>query len=167
MVVGISLGFTGGVLLAEHFFMDNVTMQVVIVIVSALAGAVLAGVVYRVALYLMGAAAGAAVGYFLAVNYIPNLLWGIVIAVVLAIVVGILASVIERPIIIIVSAFLGYLLFRIGLYLLLHTDESLVIEVVSLVLLVACIIFQFLTGKRKDDRYESRKRRVSGEEELY
>ncbi len=159
-VVGIFLGLSGGLLLVDRYFLDNAALSVVIPIVCAIAGAVLAIVVYRVALYLLGFAAGGAAGLYLAMNYIPNPVWGIVIAVALALVLGTVASVAEKPIIILATSFLGYMLFRLGLYLLIPLAEpSLIIEIVSLVLLGASIVFQFLINKKKPEEEEERRRR--------
>ena len=70
-------------------------------------------------------------------------IWGIVIAVVLALIIGSVALAIEKPIIILGTAFLGYILFRLGLYLLIGVDESLVLEIGCLVLLIIGAAVQF------------------------
>jgi hypothetical protein len=155
-LAGIVLGLAGGFLLVDRFFMDNAVLSIVLPIAGALAGAVLSAAVYKLALYLLGFAAGGAAGLYLSMNFIANPIWGIVIAVVLALILGSVAIYAEKPIVILAASFLGYMLFRLGLYLLLRVEESLVIEIVSLVLLVACILFQFLTNRKKEEeKYRS------------
>jgi hypothetical protein len=154
-LVGIFLGLAGGLLLVDRFFMDSAVLSILVPIAGAVIGALLSSVVYKIALYVLGFAAGGAAGLYLSINYISNPAWGILIAGLLAIVLGTLALFFEKPIIILATSFLGYMLFRLGLYLLIQTDENLVVEIISLVLLVGGIAVQFLINRDRDTRGEA------------
>jgi MFS family permease len=151
-VIGLVFGASGGAFLADTFFDPGSAMYVLTPIICGLIGAVLAFVLYRIALYLLGFAVGGAVGIYLSMRLIEQPIWGIVIAVVLALIIGSIALAIEKPIIILGTAFLGYILFRLGLYLLIGVDESLVLEIGCLVLLIIGVVIQFLTNRDTEKR---------------
>jgi MFS family permease len=165
-VIGVVLGAAGGAYLADTFFDPGSAMYVLTPVICGLIGAVLAFVLYRIALYLLGFAVGGAVGIYLSMRLIEQPVWGIVIAVVLALIIGSLALAIEKPIIILGTAFLGYILFRLALYLLIGVDESLVLEIGCLVLLVIGVVIQFLTN-RDTERREREYREERGEYDNY
>ena len=151
-VVGVVLGAAGGAYLAESFFAPGSAAYILLPIICGLAGAILAFVLYRIALYLLGFAVGGTVGIYLSMRWIEQPVWGIVIAVVLALIIGSVALAVEKPIIILGTAFLGYILVRLGLYLLIGVDDSLVLEIGCLVLLVIGAAVQFVTNREQEKR---------------
>jgi MFS family permease len=162
-LIGILVGISGGAYLADRFLTVGTTLYIIVPAACAVIGALLAFVVYKIALYVMGFAVGGAVGVYLAIRFIQNPIWGIVIAVVLAIIVGSVALAAEKPIMILATAFIGYILFRLGLYLLIKQEESLVIEIGSLGLLVVGIAVQFLTNRKEKEQEEIKTKKKKSE----
>ena len=152
MVVGFLAGFVGGSFIAERFLEQGTLLFVLTPIAVGLAAAILMFAVYYLAIYILGLSIGGLAGFYLAANLFSRPVWGLVVAVVLGVIIGSIALAVEKPIVILGTSFIGYIAFRQGLYALVSTNESPVLEVVCLVLLAAGIILQFLINREARGR---------------
>lgn len=152
VLVGVFFGASLGAYLAEMYLTFGTAMYVALPIIIAVILGLASFVLYYLAVYVLGLAVGGAVGIFIAYNYIDQMFWGLVIALVIALIIGSITLAAEKPIVILATSFVGYVAFRLGLYLVLPPQQSVVIEIVCAALGLAGIIFQFVTNKGKKSR---------------
>jgi hypothetical protein len=165
VLVGVLFGASLGAYLAEMYLAYGTAMYIALPIILAVVLGVASFILYYLAVYILGLAVGGAVGIFIAYNYIDQMVWGLVIAVVLALILGSITLAAEKPIVILATSFVGYVAFRLGLYLVLPPQESVVIEIVCVVFGIAGVVVQFATNKgrhsriKREVRYVDTKRR--------
>lgn len=160
VLVGVFFGASLGAYLAEMYLAYGMAMYIALPIIIAVVLGVASFILYYLAIYILGLAVGGTIGIFIAYNYIDQMIWGLVIAVVLALIIGSITLATEKPIVILATSFVGYVAFRLGLYLLLPPQESVVIEIVSVVLGVAGVVIQFATNKGRKSRIKREVRYV-------
>ena len=149
MIIGFFAGYVGGTLLADRFIGPGAVMFTLTPILIGAAAAVLMFAVYYLAIYVMGLSIGGLAGFYLGANLFERPVWGLVIAVVLGVIIGSIALAAEKPIVILGTSFIGYIAFRQGLYALISIDQSIVIEVVCIVLALASVVLQFLINRNR------------------
>ncbi|MCF7929217.1 MAG: TMEM198/TM7SF3 family protein [Spirochaetales bacterium] len=157
-------GFLAGFLLLTFIGGNYLEISAGYQIGAALVGGLVLGIlalfIYRFALYLLGFALGGYLGYAVAMQYLDNPVWGILIGVVLALILGMIIPLLERPLFIVISALVGFFTFRLGLGLLISGSETILLEeIVSVVLLLVGIFFQFRSTRHLRDRREEKKHR--------
>jgi len=148
-VVGFFTGYTLGTFLAERLVDSSTVLFSLLPVLIGIGTAVLMFAVYKFALYIMGIAVGAIAGFYLAEHLLNQPLWGLAIAAGGGLIIGSIALKAERPIVILATAFIGYIAFRQGLYAVISVNESIVIEIICLALLVLGIVIQFLTNRKQ------------------
>jgi hypothetical protein len=160
VLVGVFFGASFGAYLAEMYLAYGTAMYIALPIILAVVLGVASLIFYYLAVYVLGLAVGGAVGIFIAYNYIDQMIWGLVIAVILALILGSITLAAEKPIVILATSFVGYVAFRLGLYLVLPPQESVVIEIVCAVFGIAGVVLQFATNKGKKSRIKREVRYV-------
>jgi hypothetical protein len=149
MVIGFLAGYVGGSFLSERFINPGTVMFSLTPVIVGIAAAVVMFAVYYLAIYVMGLSIGGIAGFYLGASLFERPIWGLVIAVVVGVIIGSIALAAEKPIVIFGTSFIGYIAFRQGLYVLVSRNESIVIEVVCIVLALAAVVLQFLMNRDK------------------
>jgi hypothetical protein len=152
MVIGFLAGYVGGSFLAERFINPGTVMFSLTPVIVGIAAALVMFAVYYLAIYVMGLSIGGIAGFYLGANLFERPIWGLVTAVVVGVIIGSIALAAEKPIVILGTSFIGYIAFRQGLYVLAARNESIVIEAVCIVLVLAAVVLQFLINKDKPGR---------------
>ncbi|MFP4562448.1 MAG: DUF4203 domain-containing protein [Spirochaetia bacterium] len=160
VLVGVLFGASLGAYLAEMYLPYGTAMYIALPIIIAVVLGVASFILYYLAVYVLGLAVGGAIGIFIAYNYIDQMVWGLVIAVVLALILGSVTLATEKPIVILATSFVGYVAFRLGLYLVLPLQESVIIEIVCVVFGIAGVVVQFGTNKGRHSRIKREVRYV-------
>lgn len=154
-IIGFLAGYVGGSYVSERFIEPGSFMYVLTPVLIGIVAAVVMFAVYYLAIYIMGFSIGGIAGFYLAAHLFTRPVWGLVIAVVLGLIIGSVALAVEKPVVVLGTSFIGYIALRQGLYTLLGMNESIVLEIVCLAVLLAGIVFQFFINKgtrREKDR---------------
>ena len=145
ILIGFIFGAAFGIIISELTGIDNPVVFIAIIISLGIIFGLFNFFLYFVAVIVIGIITGSILGGFMGYLFNTDTTVTIVLCLIFAILGGILSVKINKITFIIITSFIGYLIFRTGLYSInmFNTNRTLE-EIISIIVLISGLSFQFI-----------------------
>jgi|GEM_PF-2760863 len=151
LVIGFIIGFTIGLMVADINNID-LKFKIIIALISGISSALIIYFLYFLAVFIIGIFIGGSLGFMISTILETNNLITIIIVAVFALIGGLLSKKINKILFIILTAYYGYILVRIGINSINIFKLNIMIEeIIAIIILISGIIFQFYENSEIND----------------
>lgn len=151
LLIGFLVGSISSLIICTKHLELDYPVALFFVLLLGIIGAFLSFSFYYISVVIVGGLAGLAAGMFLTNMLELSLLYSILLIIGLIVICAVLSIKLDKIIFIIATAYLGYLLIRVGLYTVNIIDVPPIFEeIIALIVLITGIIFQFYDNGKKN-----------------
>ncbi len=155
MLIGVIFGISLGFYLGEYVFKATIDITLILAISLGIVCALSTFFLYFAMIFIIGVVIGINLGFLIGYFLQLKMIYILIISIVLAIICGIISLKINKIMFIILTAYYGYLLFRVGAYVINVFNINRIYEdILSLVMLIIGLIFQFSDNTNIEEKID-------------